>query len=68
VLLIAADVALAGDPGASYRIGSQPTEFLVNEQEGTEVPLATAWSGPRCTRTRSSCSCPTGPARWPASR
>jgi len=24
----------------SYRIGSQPTEFLVDEQEGTEVPLA----------------------------
>jgi hypothetical protein len=39
VLLVAADVAEAGDPGASYRIGSQPTEFLVGEQVGTEVPL-----------------------------
>jgi hypothetical protein len=40
VLLLAADVADAALPGVSYRIGSQPTEFLVDEQEGTEVPLA----------------------------
>jgi hypothetical protein len=39
VLLVSADVGEAGDPGASYWIGSQPTEFLVNEREGTEVPL-----------------------------
>lgn len=40
VLLLAADVAQAALPGVSYRIGSQPTEFLVGESEGTEVPLA----------------------------
>ena len=40
VLLLAADVADAALPGVSYRIGSRPTEFLVNEDEGTEVPLA----------------------------
>jgi hypothetical protein len=39
VLLLAADVADAALPGVSYRIGSQPTEFLVGESEGTEVPL-----------------------------
>jgi hypothetical protein len=39
VLLLAADVAAAALPGESYRIGSQPTEFLVGESEGTEVPL-----------------------------
>ena len=40
VLLLAADVADAALPGVSYRIGSQPTEFLVGESDGTEVPLA----------------------------
>ena len=40
VLLLAADVAQAAQPGVSYRIGSQPTEFLVGEPDGTEVPLA----------------------------
>src|ERR1700722_12062780 len=40
VLLLAADVAEAALPGVSYRIGRQPTEFLVDEDEGTEVPLA----------------------------
>jgi hypothetical protein len=40
VLLLAADVAAAALPGVSYRIGSRPTEFLVDEDEGTEVPLA----------------------------
>jgi hypothetical protein len=39
VLLLAADVAQDADTGVSYRIGSRPTEFLVGEQEGTEVPL-----------------------------
>jgi hypothetical protein len=39
VLLLAADVAEAALPAVSYRIGSQPTEFLVGESEGTEVPL-----------------------------
>jgi hypothetical protein len=39
VLLLAADVAQAAQAGLSYRIGSQPTEFLVGEPEGTEVPL-----------------------------
>ena len=32
-------LAEAGDPGTSYRIGLQSTEFLVGESEGTEVPL-----------------------------
>jgi hypothetical protein len=40
VLLLSADVAAAALPGVSYRIGSQPTEFLIDEDEGTEVPLA----------------------------
>ena len=40
VLLLAADVAEAALPAVSYRIGRQPTEFLVGESEGTEVPLA----------------------------
>ena len=39
VLLLAADVAQAAQAGVSYRIGSRPTEFLVGESEGTEVPL-----------------------------
>jgi Bacterial archaeo-eukaryotic release factor family 2 len=40
LLLVAADVAEDADPGTSYRIGSQPTEFLVGEPDtGTEVPL-----------------------------
>jgi hypothetical protein len=39
VLLLAADVAQAAQAGVSYRIGSQPTEFLVGESIGTEVPL-----------------------------
>ena len=39
VLLLAADVAEAALPAVSYRIGSRPTEFLVGESEGTEVPL-----------------------------
>jgi len=39
-LLVAADVADDADPGTSYRIGRQPTEFLVGEPDtGTEVPL-----------------------------
>jgi hypothetical protein len=40
VLLVAADVATDADPGTTYRIGSRPTEFLVGEDTGTEVPLA----------------------------
>jgi Bacterial archaeo-eukaryotic release factor family 2 len=40
VLLVAADVARDADPGTTYRIGSRPTEFLVGEDTGTEVPLA----------------------------
>jgi hypothetical protein len=39
VLLVAADVARDADPGSSYRIGSVPTEFLVGQDTGTEVPL-----------------------------
>jgi hypothetical protein len=33
-------VARDADPGTTYRIGSRPTEFLVGEDTGTEVPLA----------------------------
>jgi Bacterial archaeo-eukaryotic release factor family 2 len=40
VLLVAADVARDADPGTTYRIGSRPTEFLVGEDTGTDVPLA----------------------------
>jgi hypothetical protein len=39
VLLVAADVAEDADAGSSYRIGSRPTEFLVGQDTGTEVPL-----------------------------
>jgi hypothetical protein len=39
VLLVAADVAKDADAGSSYRIGSRPTEFLVGQDTGTEVPL-----------------------------
>ena len=27
------------DPGSSYRIGSRPTEFLIGQDPGTQVPL-----------------------------
>jgi hypothetical protein len=38
VLLVAAD--LAADPGSTYRIGSSPTEFVVDDPDiGVEVPL-----------------------------
>lgn len=40
VLLVAADVARDAAAGSSYRIGSRPTEFLVDDSDpGTEVPL-----------------------------
>jgi hypothetical protein len=40
VLLVAADVARDDAPGAGYRIGSRPTEFLVGDPgPGVEVPL-----------------------------
>jgi len=38
VLLVAADIS-RDSAGASYRIGLRPTEFLVGESDGTEVPL-----------------------------
>jgi hypothetical protein len=40
VLLMAADAAQDATAGASYRIGSRPTEFLVGDSDsGAEVPL-----------------------------
>jgi Bacterial archaeo-eukaryotic release factor family 2 len=40
VLLIAADLAADADDGATYRIGSRPTEFVVGDLDGAvEVPL-----------------------------
>jgi hypothetical protein len=40
VLLMAADVARDAAEASSYRIGSRPTEFLVDDADtGTEVPL-----------------------------
>ena len=40
VLLVSADVARDAAVGSSYRIGSRPTEFLVDDSDtGTEVPL-----------------------------
>jgi len=40
VLLVAADLAHGTGAGASYRIGSRPTEFLVGDAgPGVEVPL-----------------------------
>ena len=39
VLLVAADVARDADAGSTYRIGSRPTEFLVDDDTGVEVPL-----------------------------
>ena len=40
VLLVAADVALDAAAGSTYRIGSRPTEFLVDDSDtGVEVPL-----------------------------
>ena len=40
VLLVAADVAQDAAAGSSYRIGSLPTEFLIDDPEiGVEVPL-----------------------------
>ena len=40
VLLVAADLGHATGAGASYRIGSRPTEFLVGDAgTGVEVPL-----------------------------
>jgi hypothetical protein len=39
VLMVAADVVRDADAGLSYRIGSRPTEFLVDESDiGVEVP------------------------------
>jgi Bacterial archaeo-eukaryotic release factor family 2 len=40
VLLVAADVARDADAGSTYRIGSRPTEFLVDDDTGVQVPLA----------------------------
>jgi release factor family 2 len=39
VLLVAADVALDAEAGSTYRIGSRPTEFLIDDTDGVEVPL-----------------------------
>ena len=40
VLLVAADVARDATAGSSYRIGSRPTEFLIDDPDtGAEVPL-----------------------------
>ena len=40
VLLLAADVARDATAGSSYRIGSRPTEFLIDDPDtGVEVPL-----------------------------
>jgi hypothetical protein len=40
VLLVAADLTQGADPGSSYRIGSRPTEFLIDDSgTGVEVPL-----------------------------
>ncbi len=39
VLFVAADVARDTAAGSSYRIGSRPTEFLVDDDTGVEVPL-----------------------------
>jgi hypothetical protein len=40
VLLVAADVARDATAGSSYRIGSRPTEFLIDDSDtGAEVPL-----------------------------
>jgi hypothetical protein len=40
VLLVAADVAQDAAAGSTYRIGSHPTEFLIDDSEtGVEVPL-----------------------------
>jgi hypothetical protein len=40
VLLVAADVARDATTGSSYRIGSRPTEFLIDDPDtGVEVPL-----------------------------
>jgi Bacterial archaeo-eukaryotic release factor family 2 len=39
VLLVAADVARDADAGSTYRIGSRPTEFLIDDSDGVEVPL-----------------------------
>jgi hypothetical protein len=39
VLFVAADVARDATAGSSYRIGSRPTEFLVDDDTGVEVPL-----------------------------
>jgi Bacterial archaeo-eukaryotic release factor family 2 len=40
VLLVAADVARDASAGSTYRIGSRPTEFLIDEPDtGVEVPL-----------------------------
>jgi hypothetical protein len=40
VLLVAADVARDTIAGSSYRIGSRPTEFLIDDSDtGVEVPL-----------------------------
>ena len=40
VLLVAADVAQDAAAGSTYRIGSRPTEFVVDDLDtGVEVPL-----------------------------
>jgi hypothetical protein len=39
VLLVAADVARDAEAGSTYRIGSRPTEFLIDDTDGVEVPL-----------------------------
>jgi hypothetical protein len=39
VLFVAADVARDAAAGSTYRIGDRPTEFLVDDDTGVEVPL-----------------------------
>ncbi len=68
VLLLAADISQDADASPGCRLGSSPTGFCrLTQETGSTCRSKTGWSGPPSTRTRSSWSCPTAPARWQGS-
>ena len=46
---------------------ARPSSSSATPTSAPRCRWRTGWSGPHCTRMRSSCSCRTAPARWPAS-
>ena len=55
-------------PGSTEFGAGDPGTGPVTRVRGSRCRWRTGWSGPRCTRTRSSCSWRSARARWPDSR